>query len=1024
MMFDLNCNSNAKRYAEKEVNSCSSNDLFVEWNLRLLRSFFTKAFRKEEVFLRVDKDFFNQIGQDIGGDLGFLSAVREGPKCVKKYRFINEKALELVRFRKYSIGGYNDPGNLDSTYFGVRAPNYLPYLAALVRNFSERGSNGYYQQLISDLKLKQNFNSVDMADLEILWEDLCVWTKACNGEFGHFHKRKLGGYERIGVPASQSIVKPNDLERLPNCFLQAQVKPGLVLSEDKLTAIFDCTKASSNLFSKGFNEALNDAEFAQPIIGILRYAYSDWDGSVQKKYYINSDSSCSIKKETSANKIGLSLVINSDDCMSVHPRWLVPAIPNVGAFKLEHKNTSWSGFLYGTEAASTGSLSPYDEIVWKIAALGAIAEQQFNLKCVNEEDLNPNIFPILLPQTSLWVLVPIYDQLTGQLELRAGDLPAYGPAYLLAPPSTASLLKNYIKREQPAGIFVEIQGLPDDWQLYCISECSNLNIGQRLLPDGQEQAHPKPHPIRFIGGRSVKRAYTRMYLPYDLPIIELDAPIGTYLTSKEDIQFVEEIPCEISNINNVVKDALMSPKRRFLITLSTTNSATYEIKAQDAYGKLLGTMRLRVTGLGGDVVQAVTDFSIDEFGRHSVSKIGLQGVLFRSSENIGDIETKILINDALSCSDLGVKVTFDIEKSCIFRKFLDRVAQSGSLDYGSAKSLLVRLMQANNICIPPIFILLELRRIGLIEITTTNKGQTSRIHSVIPCLYSLPLVFSGKPVWAISGSLRLKHWQLIASETDAWSAYCNNSDSAGLQTWRLVINNQESAQELCDKFGFQLVHLPAAKIISWAGGMEAYKQQTLRNTIETIGETEDQPMRFIPKLGGFEKRPNGKLLDIWELWKLQDLDIRFDNVYVLAKNGQYSFVRDAAWAKWLAINEAAKKYQADFPSLQGIYPPPISYSLDTATVWIPAIVGLPTVLERALLLCSGRLAEIITLQKRAEPVLEDRISLISPNGAVLSFNVFYYEMIDGKWLVYHHVPLVVAQILADKLCATLDVIDQ
>ncbi|MBV7315427.1 hypothetical protein [Shewanella sp. NIFS-20-20] len=1000
-----------------------SGDLFFEWNLRLLRCFFSEASRGEEVFLRVDRDFFNQVGQDIGGDSGFLNAVRKGPSSVKEHCSLVKKATELLAQRtSTSISAfisYEDPEDLDSTYRGFKAPTYLPYLAALVRNFSEIGTGGYYQNFIEELNLTNKFNSVDMHELEKLWEDLKEWSESCDGKFGFFHKRRLGGYKKIGVPASQSIVKQHDLERLPHCFFQLQLKTGQELSEDKLEEIIGYAKGCENLFSTGFNQALDDSEFERPIREIVRYAYSDWDGSIPRKSADNSSSEGAYERGDNL-ELGISLVVASQHQLTLSPRWFLPALQDSGYFELECLGFFWTGKFWGTEGISCREQGSQDNIIWQIAAKAARDIQPFNLKYSSTDDLEPLRLSLSLPLTPLWVLVPSNDNINGLLELKPSSLPANGPAYLLAPPKSTESLRQYVVREQPVSEFIEADGIPDDWKLLCLMDCSGLSDAQRLLPDGRSQVHSKPNPIRFVGGRSVQRGYTRMYLPYDLPIIELDAPDDSCLLGSGGINFSEEQPSFSLSPKNAFNDKYLKLKRRFHIRIPSAKSANYDIQVTDSKGNQLGRARLKVTGLSGDVVQISGDFCLDRFGKAQVSRDGMIGALLTGQIYEEKIESEPEHFFSLDAAVLQERATFNLENSCIYRKFLDRLVQSGSLAYGEAKNLLMRLIQSNDSDLEPIFALFELRRRGYIELSTTNKGNTARVHAVAPTLYSLPVMCSGSSVWGVAGTLRLEHWQLIAAEQDAWHAYGGNNESLENGSWRLVIQDSEKALEISSRLGFQFAAVPATKISNWSGDLEGFKAQVGKNTMESIGNSEDEAMRFIAIEGYFKKNPTGKLSDIWELWKLQDLDVRFDKIHVLANESHYAFVRDSAWAKWLAINEVAKKYSKTHPE---IYPPPINYDSRSGTVWIPARVGLPVVLERALVLCNGCSPEVIYLQQKKDMVGENRVLLVnSLTGAlVLSSNIFYAQMAQGRWLAYPNVPEQVARVIAQKLGAALDI---
>lgn len=993
-------------------------DRFCEWNLRLLRSFFSKASKGEEVFLRVDTDFLDQIGQDIGGDKGFVRAVQGGPSWSRPESSLVKRALDLVKRRHLRSASYKDPGDFDPTYRGLHAPVYLPYLAALVRNSSET-IHGYYIRLIEDLLLPPDFNSNEMAALEEVWQDLQLWTNQCDGQFGFFHLRRLGGYDRIGVPGSQSIVKPHDLERIPHAFVQAQVSPGQDLPEEQLTRILNEARSSYSLFSASFKTALDDHEFDQPIRQIIRSAYIDWDGTLPDRSSNGGGSKGPSTKEVGSGEIGLCLAIESQYPLLLSPRWYLPALRDAGAFELSYEGLKWEGAFSGTEGASTKLNAGLTESLWKIAALGAAEQLYFDLQYGGIEDSEALITSLTLSPRPLWIMVPSFD--SGQLTLKESNLPASGPAYLLSPPSNAARVTRYIEREQPECETILAQGLPKGWLLVCLRECSALTDEQRLLPDGQESAHPKPHPIRFTGGRSIRRGYSRMYLPYDLPTIELDAPEGVRIVSPEGVKLQEVV--EYSR-DTGVETSLLQPLKRFSVILTSTQSASYNLHAVTPDGSILGRTRLKIAGLGGEVVETGGPLSLDSLGKAMTSTEGLSGVLL-NAPRWGANEQKLFNGFRLHPSELGSRVEFYVGQAGVHQMFLDRLAQSnnGSLEYGAARDLLIRLMQSKSVKSEPIFELLELQRRGHLELSKTQRGHTARVHAVKPTIYSLPLTSSDKQVWAVAGTLRLEHWELIANEEDAWLSYCENSGQKAFNSWRLIVADPELAKAACKRMGFELTEFPAEAIAHWAGSLRKFKDETLGNTMESIGDAQENAMCFNASKGLFSAPSS---YNRWELWKAKDLDTRMDQLYVLAHSGkgEYAFVRDAGWGKWLAIDEFAI-WVSTLPGMEDVCPLPINYDPTFGTVWIPARIGLPSILERALVLCGGTSPEVLSLERHDDQdgscgrILLSRSAVLPP---VLAVNRFYSEMADGRWLAYHYVPRHVAQLFADKLGAVLDII--
>ncbi len=992
-------------------------DRFSEWNLRLLRSFFSEASRGEEVFLRVDKDLLDQIGQDIGGDSGFLEAVREGPGWVKPSRSFTRSIIALMKQRKTPARGYKDPGSYDPIYRGLCAPTYLPYLAALVRNDAENAS-AYYARLSEDLNLQHQFNSQEMDQVETVWADLEKWTEANNGRFGHFKLRRLGGYRLIGVPRSQSILKPSDVEDLARVFAQAQVRPGQELSEESLTRILNEARATGSAFTAGFQRALEIDEFEQPIRAAVFTAYSDWDGTLP----IRGGGATGVESSTNGTNegelyMGISLFVVRDFPLQLSPSWRVPAIQDIGKFELAKDDLIWSGQFAGTEGANTAQAHNQEADFWGVAKRASDATVQFDARCFVSEDSEPTPLKLTLMRRLLWVLTPAIDNLTGDIELREGDLPASGSAFLMAPPQSVQALQGYIEREKPEFEVISALGVPEDWLIVRLVDCASLSEEQRILPDGEKGARPRPRAIRFVGGRSIRRGYSRMYLPYDLPFIELDAPQCARVDCYGGIEVEEQSsPLSVTAADHID----WRPLRRFKLRLPHSRSASYEIKAISDDGSTLGQAKLRVADLGGDVVDTGKPFSLDNIGRPILSYEGLSGAVLGTARDESTEPSSELNDYVLTDGELGSSIDCQNLKVGVHETFLDALAQSGSLDYGVARDLLQRLLLSAGELDEPVFLLLELRRRGYLGVSTTHKGHIARIHAIKPTLYSLPLTFAGRPIWAVAGTLRIDHWKVIARETEAWSAHQLNNNRGVFEPWRLVIRERSVALEICSQIDFQFSEKPCISVASWSASLELFRDETFRNTMESIGSAREGAMRLNASTGRFTASPFG---DVCELWRIRDLDIGVGNLYVLADKGKYSFVSDSRWGVWVAL-DAFAKHISSYPGMNDVHPLPITYESFKRTMWIPARISLPTVLERALVLCSGDSPDVLTLQKDVAENAGSRLQLLRTEDGMPGFsaNKFYTDMANGKWLAYRYVPENIARVIACKLGAILDVI--
>lgn len=1008
-------------------------DTFSAWNLRLLQSFFSEASAGEEVFLRVDKDVLDDIGQDLGGDAGFIEAVRAGPSWSEPNSSLTQRIMALVRQRRFVQNRapaelkktkmrYLDPGSLDSAYLGLAAPAYLPYLAMFVRIATTYGEDGYYYHLSQLLGIDREITHDQKKLIEKAWADLEYWTNSCSGKFGHYKLRRLGKLPHIGIPQSQSIFKSADIKRLPIIFKRAGIRPYGDLDNHAIRRILEEAKAEAvaggTIFSRPLSEALEDNEFNVPITSIIRLIYNDWDGSMPVR---NPSNDSSQGNETKRRGLGLGLSVVPDESLAFDIHWILPAIHDSGNFKLSHGDSLWEGAFAGSDGGVTKIADRLSAEAWRIAEAAYNDDVPFELISTLGEESEEIKEQILLEKHLLWLLVPEYDGPEGRFWLKEGDLPGHGSAFLLAPPANVDRLRGYLERESLDHDVIHAEGLPEDWIMIKLNQCGKLTESQRSLPDGAE-SHSVPRLLRFVGGRSVQRAYSQMYLPYDLPVVELDAPVGAELVCSHGLIAVEQGGRDVT----IGLISQLQPIRRFGLRLPSSGSTAYRLEVH-LNGNVIGrAATMRISRGDGDLVEMGRPFSLDSLGRPQSSEEGLSGVLpdetsfSASTEDLVDLKSISLesLGDFVTARELG----FSAEQ-----KFLDALAQPGvgAMDAGTARKLLGRYLVEDGRYDNPVIILMRLRSCGYIEVSTTHKGHMSRIHAVQPIIYELPVQVSGNRVYGVTGTLRLAHWQALALTESPWTAYRERLITQRLGAIRLVDSVSESIESACtmdghlERLGFRYARLPSLSIAQWSESATLVHDTSMRNPIENIGRADQGVLRFNAVIGRFGAKP-GKFKH--ELWKTKDLDTGVGSVYYLVdrtENGvRHAFIRDSRWGKWIILDGFAR-YIMEQQNREDIYPVPFTYDTANAIVWLPARIGLPVVLERALVLCSGALPSEVELV-RGE-IDGDRLPLFPKSGGQIKLKIspFYSEMADGKWLAYPWVPEAVAAAVAGKLGARL-----
>lgn len=992
---------------------------FLTWNLRLLDAFFSPAVAGEESWLQTDPRELDALAPDLGGDEGFRNAIQQGPPWSQKRGDPGQDFLqESLRLLDYRRGvaprplNYLDPGCSSGIYAGANAPLYLPYLAALVRAaaVSERG---FYEQLAIDHGFVRRWSPNELVRLEPVWDDLQKWTNGCDGRFGKFVRRSLGGYCRIGVPKSQSIVSSRDAEVIGRLFAQLGLKPGQSLSPRTLAEVRQAAQGASFL-SRAFQEAAADGAYQETLDARLVRLIDEWDGSLPKASVANDDELV----RDGASKGTIEVVLSrtegldgSDGAWLIH--WRVDALRDSGWLTLERAGASWRIPLLGTEASTSW---PSDGIP-QAAAIDALAasevgDVEFSAAVSSDGEPCGDDMPFVLQKRCLRSFVWEFSEREDRFELRERPVPLHGDAMVLATTSNVGRLVHYLEINNLDHELPDTTGLPEGWLLVHLKHCERLTEEQRsTMPDGQAHA-AKPRMLRLVGGRSVSRAGSRQYLPYDLPSIELDAPPATVLCSS-GLEF-KEVPAGEGR----------SSIRRFTIRRQDEQVRSYRIKAKKD-GEELSVAALRVAGDDSIRIAPGRDYALDDMGLSSHEGEGLSGVLSQVDKSAlyasGSFrkesrEVGAVIGDA----DLSA-VT-----QCATASFLDALAREGSMSYGVARDLLDRLLGRESEVMGAGLALTQLRARGHLELEMDNKGKRIRVHAVAPVLHPLAIECEGQRVLGVAGTLRLFHWRWLADELGAHGEVrAKRTGMAQLPLWRIIPAGGPIHPAVADAGGFSLRPPQSAAIANWSADVGTRAAALAEGAVSTLGDMSNRARRYVPGKGHFV-RPLTEVAvgegAAFQLFKTEDRETYRDDLFVLGirqetGGSSLAFVRDSRWGIWIAV-EAFGRYLRDIYGVREACPWPLPYAEGSGTVWIPGRLGLPVVLERALVLASGEPPAAIPVHRELH---EDRIRLAHrwPGFDQPVVSRVYDEMATGTWLAYQSVPRDVAETVASKLGARL-----
>lgn len=1038
-------------------------DAFVAWNLCLLETYFSPASSGDETWLPTVPEELDAIGAHLGGDIGFLEAVRSGPPW-ETFSYsgagyaarmrgtpanLVERALGLVRQRRQSSGWrpaqYVDPGALALDYRGADAPTYLPFLAALVRSHGEQDERGYYHALQKALGLPPSWGSNQMAELEPVWEDLAKWCNETEGRFGTFQHRRLGGYNRIGVPRSQSVLSRRDAVMLTRVFAQAGATPGQRVAPQIVDQVRDIA-AGSHFLSRPFREALRSGEFATLTADRITTLLEEWDGVVVGSSVVEQLAD-GVAAEPTAD-IGVALALGLDNALPWEVRWRVPGIRDAGVRLLRAGTDRWT-IRYSGGLSVTTDASPVDgtarESARRLLGESAARAIEFREIAADEKSDSPEALRsglrMILPARPLRTLVgeEVHDPVLGPtIHLVERDLPTQGRAYLLSAAANVENVRSFVRRNMLAAQESPGAGLPHGWVLFFLPDCSRLSdVSRDELPDGLPRgARSRPRAIRLIGGCQIIRAGTRQYLAYDLPQIELDAPPGTVLDAP-GVDLIEEVSTGGPQPSWSI--AAPSALRRFVVRARGTVPPATEIRAKHR-GELVDRVQLRVAGSAGLRVAAGAPFALDAEGEAAEDAQGLRGVLL---DGVGDTEATETDDEGVIASLLGESAHVDaLSGPPPGIALLDALAQRGSMSYGAARDLVGRLLVSAGEREPNVSrVFRALSARGHIEIESDAKGRWTRVHCAPPCLYALGgRTSQGRVVAVLGGTPRLEHWhRLCRGELEGVSVFLEAEPSGAAPVLRVAAPTHDALHAAAQAWEIPFTSAPARRVALWSAGLARVRREVEQRGVESLGRMGRYAETLSNRHWEFVDRGKGVALSN----QLRHTLFRFDDpetagrhrlyavgFWIDSSTPRYAFIADWRWGLWLAVSAFGEMVRARF-GIEDACSWPFPYSRLHATLWLPRSLRLPAVPERVLVLCSGGLPKQHFLVARDHPE-GLRAAYADASGEIGFVSPVYYDQLGGDaqrarrgvpWLAYRWVPESVARVIAERLGGCLQFVD-
>ncbi len=994
---------------------------FLKWNSLLLSEFFSPASAQEEVWLHTTRDELDSFGIHLGGAAGLADAVSAGaPWLPSGIETCAEAALALVSQRKDRLLAttvYIDPGLSNVDYADVRAPTYLPILALWVLASSEGQGKGFYAEVESLLGKGSKFPNTGAVTsaMSYAWQDLETWsTKECGGRFGIFKRRVLGAHCYVGLPRSQCLISRTDEHNLKRLFAELHLRPGEKVTPNLLARLL-ADGRDAHFLSNALRSAMANKDYEDPLHTQLQRLLDSWDGLKPRHTNAAGTNDQATGAEAAGTSEGelVSLVLSESDDIDNgwEVRWRIQApTDNRSCFMRLQGQPVPARFHAADATFVTVPAEPHRKACGDALVLAAKDDVEVVVAFDDEnggsmEEVRRALYiPCAARRILCWNTAdPQYGDY-----LVERDIPLFGPTYILCSPAVEASTRRWLQAERIDFQTVPANGLPNFWWLVCIPLSERLNASQRqYLADTSDPANVPAARIRLVGGRTLLRGGARIFAAYDLPFIDVEAADNTRIEAS-GLTLEEVLPDEGREAKAATK--------RFVVKHLDDHRGAFDIKV------LLGNhplaeARLRIAYGDGEGRGQTKSYSMGSLGQSRTDEEGLRGAAIGLNSPYSCREV-ISYPEAGDFEDI---LDQPIEDSGV-AKFLNSLGRLGTIAYGAARDELRR----NCFDADPMPLLMDLRARGFLEIQADAKGHIVRVHSVVPSLYELPTLFSGFAVAGVAGTLTLPQWARLRA-CDQLLVSAASQGRGFLPAVRVAAESLDKIRQAGKALGFQFTTAPAFSIATWSGSIEDARQTFARDGWEhfatklsnlhcmkwhtaQFATAASEQMTIDREIGAQLFR-----FDDPQAWPLQ--------LYVLgirdqAGNSRYSHIHDSRWGTWISVLAFAR-LMFDKYARRDALPWPFPYDPKTRDLWLPARMRPPSVLERALCLCSGFGAEGHFL--KTDEAISDRLPMVNQNCRVIGFVSMVYEgFFPAYWLRFRDVPIEIASIVASRLGGALD----
>lgn len=246
---------------------------YLGWNNLIAGHFFNEEKSGREVLLYVNEQLLETLGSEQSASKDdFINAIKIGPSWVTRQGFCQKALQAFTNWRSKQL----------------EYPPYISYLAFFVLaagTAADFAPHAYYPRLwtlLGEAADKGTPPSFD--DMILLWEDLEKWSREDKHEtLGRFVSRIRGGWWKVGLPLSQTIISEEDRKNLPRLFDEANLDPTDAPSPEIMARLL--STYGSRIFERKTLRLLQSTEaelsiLKHALIELILDELENWDGAV------------------------------------------------------------------------------------------------------------------------------------------------------------------------------------------------------------------------------------------------------------------------------------------------------------------------------------------------------------------------------------------------------------------------------------------------------------------------------------------------------------------------------------------------------------------------------------------------------------------------------------------------------------------------------------------------------------------------------------------------------------------------